>query len=107
MFEIVRYLLLLKSNQTCCRVAPRQHVTEGCSNVVAEVADSTALQTSERRTGRDARRAPCMLNVRSSAKVGLEPEDGSQERTDPRDAGAGDACWEWRRHGACGWHRRG
>ena len=30
-----------------------------------------------------ARREPCMLNDRSSAKVGLEP-DGKQERTDPR-----------------------
>ena len=56
--------------------------------LVAEVADSTVLQTSARRTGRaGARREPYMLNVRSSAKVGLEPEDGSQERTEPRTQG--------------------
>ena len=46
--------------------------------LVAEVADSTVLQNSARRTGRaGARREPYMLNVRSSAKVGLEPEDGT------------------------------
>ena len=56
--------------------------------LVAEVADSTALQASDRRTERaGARRELCMLNVRSSAKMGLEPEDGSQERSDPRTQG--------------------
>ena len=40
-----------------------------------EAAVSTELRTSARRTERaDRRREPCMLNDRSSAKVGLEPE---------------------------------
>ena len=53
--------------------------------LVTEVADSTALRSSARRTERaGARREFCMLNDRSSAKVGLE---GVRERTDPRTQG--------------------
>ena len=41
----------------------------------AEAALSAELRSSTRRTGRaGARREPCILNDRSSAKVGLEPE---------------------------------
>ena len=34
-FELVWPLHLLKNNQTCWRVAPEQHLFEGCSNVLA------------------------------------------------------------------------
>ena len=50
--------------------------------LVMEVADSTALRSSARRTERaGARREPCMLND-SSAKVGLEPEGDIETHTD-------------------------
>ena len=79
-------------------------------------ADSVELRSSARSTEcAGTRREPCMLNDRSSAKVGLEPEGigtdpdvravraGSTARVDrPSDAGAGDACQARHRRGACG-----
>ena len=53
--------------------------------LVTEVADSTALRSSARRTERaGARREPCMLNDSSSAKVGLEPEGDIETQNDTR-----------------------
>ena len=123
MFEITLSLHLLKHNENCWRVAPRQHVNEGCrrerqcsnegkqamKSLSTEAADSAG--SSARRTARaGARRENCILNGHSSTKVGLGPggwHRTRQERTDPSDAGAGDACRAWHRRGACGQHRHG
>ena len=65
-----------------CRAGARD--SEATWLQATEVADSTALRSSARRTERaGARRKPCMLNDNSGAKVGLEPEgDDTVHRQD-------------------------
>ena len=61
----------------------------------AEAAVSAELRSSARRTERaGARREPCMLNDRSSAKMGLEPE-GIGTEPNVRAARAGSTAREW------------
>ena len=82
-FEITRFLHLLKSNQTCWRVAPRPHVNEGCSNV-----DCSFWRSRMDLAG--ARREPCMWNDRSAREQSPRMQD--------QEALAGNG----HRHGACG-----
>ena len=61
----------------------------------AEAAVSAELRSSARRTERSGtRREPCMLNDRSSAGVGLEPE-GIGADPDARAVRAGSTAREW------------
>ena len=64
-------------------------------SLAAEAADSALLRSSARRTERaGTRREPCMLNDRSSDKVGLEPE-GIGTDPDVRAVRAGSTAREW------------
>ena len=93
--------------------AMKEEAMKSLSTASADSAESSA----RRRARAGARREPCMLNGHSSTKgslelgsVGKEPDvpavrvgSTARDRVDrPSDAGAGGACWQWLRHGACG-----
>ena len=112
MFAITLSLHLLRHNETCWRVAPRQHVNEGCRRERQCSNEGSSDEVAEYRSGRQrrilrqARRKPCMLNGHSSTKVGLEPGSIGKETDDQAvRAGPGMASW-WRVRAAPPWIRQ-